>query len=193
MIRASLILFLLLCEIFSVRSTNPLYTKKDILIDDKIVGTWSNDDKAKWKFTKEGEGYKLALVDKNGNNAEFDVHLLTLGKYKFMDIYLTRFDHNVGKNLDECGLLHPFSHAFMRVDSIDNEMKLKTFNSKWLEKTVEKNPDLIKHNKINKNNKVSILLTAETSELQSFILKNAEGEAFKSEFVLKQMNKPLSE
>ncbi len=186
------LLFLLLCLTILtgclVRSLHPLYTKKDIISDDKIIGSWSDDEKSIWKFTKDGDEYKLVHTDKNGNKALFDVHLLKLGKYKFMDIYLTDLDENLDKKINGFGFFHLLPvHTFMRVDSIDKEVKLRFFNLEWLEKTIKENPNSIAHIKTGKGDDETVVLTAETPELQSFILKNAEGEAFKNELVLKRV------
>ena len=192
------LLFLLLCVTILtgclVRSLHPLYTKKDIIFDDKIIGIWSDEENAKWQFTKDSDGYKLVDFDKRGNKAQFDIHLLALGKYKFIDLYLTDLDENFGEKFNGFGLLHLVPvHTFMRVDSIDKEIKLRFFNLEWLEKTVKENPNSITHIKTGKNDDATVILTADTPELQKFVLKNAEGEAFSQELVLKQMNGLLSE
>ena len=67
---------------------NPIYTDKDVIVDPVLVGTWgSGEPKEKWVFTKTAaRSYKLAQTDGDGVTAEFDVRLVRLGDYRFLDL-----------------------------------------------------------------------------------------------------------
>ena len=192
-----LILIPLLIVLFAtgclVRSLNPLYTEKDVIFDPALIGVWEPDygDKEKWEFQKgEGKSYKLIHTDKHTNRAIFEVHLVKLGSWKFLDIFVVSFEDDSGKDIGEklnyFGLFHLWPvHTFMRVDSIGDELKLRWFNLDWLSGKLKENPKAIQHLRFGKESDNDILLTASTYELQDFILQNVETDAFKDELVLK--------
>ena len=74
-----------------------------------------------------------------------------------------------------------------RVSQIEPELKLALFDFDWLEKFLEENPGALAHHLEKPDGKDGrIVLTASTSELQSFVLAHrGEGELFKKpgEFV----------
>ncbi|MGC8743695.1 MAG: hypothetical protein ACP5T0_07445 [Verrucomicrobiia bacterium] len=172
-----------------VRSINPLYTEKNLIFDEKLLGEW----KVKldvWKFSKQGNGYLLTQIDNEGKKAEFEVHLLKLGKYRFLDFYLKEFDKDLGKKLNSFGLLHLIpAHSFMRVESIEkDETKLRVFSLDWLKKTVEQNPNIIPHILVHDKDYPDVILTAETSKLQDFVLNNVEDAFDDLEITLERQN-----
>jgi|YelNatPaOPRAMG01_1025707.scaffolds.fasta_scaffold24995_2 hypothetical protein len=193
-----LILIPLLIVVFAtgclVRSLNPLYTEKDVIFDPALIGVWEpdNDNKEKWEFQKgEGKSYKLIHTDERTNRAIFEVHLVKLRNRKFLDILVVSFEDDSGKDIGEklnnFGLFHIWPvHTFMRVDSIGDELKLRLFNLEWLLEKLQQNPKAIKHLHFGNESDENILLTASTYDLQHFILKNVETDAFKYEIVLKR-------
>jgi hypothetical protein len=77
-----------------VDSLNPLYTDKEIVFDESLLGEWIGMDPsatAGLKFIKEGkDGYEIAILD-DGPNGEpkttfYDAHLLNLSGQKFLDV-----------------------------------------------------------------------------------------------------------
>src|SRR4026207_11159 len=73
-----------------VPSLHPLYTESDLLFDPAVIGSWAEKgDEDIWRFQKAEKGdktYKLICIEK-GVPAEFIVHLVQVGKLKFLDIY----------------------------------------------------------------------------------------------------------
>lgn len=174
-----------------VKSLYPLYTEKDIIFDEALCGEWmeeNENNKTIWKFVKDedGKSYKLTHTDEDGNKAGFSVHLVKLGKYKFIDIYLVDLMES-SKSVNHLAVLHLApTHTFARVDEIGDKLRIRWFNLEWMENLLKTNPDTIEHYRFLTNNKDDyvFMLTAKTDKLQSFILKNAEGDAFKNEYVL---------
>lgn len=171
-----------------VRSINPLYTEKNLIFDENLLGEWKAEGEV-WKFSKQDNGYLLTHIDKEGKKAEFEVHLLKLGKYRFLDIYLKEFDEDLGKKLNGFGLLHLIPvHSFMQVEAIEkDEVKLRFFSLDWLKKTVKQNPNIIPHILVGDKDDPDVVLTAETPKLQDFVLNNVEN-AFESEITLARQN-----
>jgi hypothetical protein len=70
------------------------------------------------------------------------------------------------------------------VDEVGGSLKMAAVNPDWLGKHLEKNPKAIAH--LRKKEGV-ILFTAETKELQAFVMKHAAGEElFGDGFTLKR-------
>ncbi|MGC8886084.1 MAG: hypothetical protein ACP5MG_02875 [Verrucomicrobiia bacterium] len=183
------VLFISLLTGCFVRSLHPLYTEKDLIFDENLLGIWQDENTNKWEFTKEDKGYQLTHTDERGNKAIFEARLLKLEKYRFLDLYVVGFDDGFDQKLNGFGLFHLIpAHTFMRVDSIDKqEAKFRFFNLNWLKKIVKQNPKTIEHIFIGEKEDPDVVLTATTAQLQSFVLKNAEGEAFENEFMLKKI------
>src|SRR5437660_5604467 len=77
-----------------VDSLNPLYTDKDVVFDESLLGEWAGMDaneKGGMKFIKEGNDAYVAVMsdtDANGEqkNTFYDVHLLNIAGQKFLDV-----------------------------------------------------------------------------------------------------------
>jgi hypothetical protein len=166
-----------------VPSWNPLYTEKDLISDDRVVGTWKEDEETKetWVFKKgEGKAYQLAHTDSDGKTAKFAAHLLKLEGRTYLDLYVTDIEGQVN---ELAGWTLVPAHLFLRVDEIGDSLKMAAANADWLEKHLEKNPKAIAHQKTGDRT----VIVAETKELQAFVTKHAEGEAlFGEAFALKR-------
>jgi hypothetical protein len=158
-----------------VPSWNALFTEKDLIFDAKLVGTFNGDDGEVWEFAKDGDKrYKLTYTDKNGK-ASFEAHLLKLQDRQFLNVHLDESGYE-GLKLDALTKITMFpTHLFFRVDEIGTSLKMAAPNPDWLGKHLEKDPKAIAH--LRKKDGI-LLLTAETKELQAFVLKHATGEAF---------------
>ena len=169
-----------------VPSWNPLYTEKDLVFDDKLLGTWKDsDDKETWVFERTGEkSYRLTHTDSEGKKGKFDAHLLKLNARNFLDLYLT----DLGEKGLECNslaqaMLVP-AHLFMRVDEIGDSLKLAAVDPEWVKKHLKTTPKAIAHRKLDD----SVIFNAETKDLQAFVGQYAEGEGlFGAPFALKRL------
>lgn len=87
-------LLLCLTGCVPVDSLNPLYTDKDVVFDESLLGEWVGTDaneKGGMKFIKEGNGaYVIVMSDTAANgeqkNTFYDAHLLNIGGQKFLDV-----------------------------------------------------------------------------------------------------------
>lgn len=181
----SSIALMLIAFVFAgcVPSWNPLYTDKDLVFDAKLVGTWSEDDEP-WEFEKIGDKrYRLTHTDKDKQVGKFDAHLVKLGKYRFLDLYVTQLSQDELKaNSLATSMLVPL-HLFLRVDEIGDTLTMAMMNPGKVKEHLKKNPKAIAHRKVDD----SIILTADTPDLQAYVIKHAEGEAlFDGSFTLKR-------
>jgi len=166
-----------------VPSWNPLFTDKDLIFDPKLIGTWKGDREGVWKFEKDGDKhYKLSYSDEQGK-ATFIAFLLKIEGRQFLNLFL---EDGYDKDLQMNGLawltLVPV-HLFLRVDEIGTSVKMAMVDSRWLHRYLKENPRAIAH--LSHPNRD--LLTAETKELQEFVLKHAEGKGlFGDSFILER-------
>jgi hypothetical protein len=167
--------FLLAVLVGCVPSWNPLFTEQDLIFDAGLIGTWKGDHDELWKFEKDKGGekhYKLSYSDKRGK-ATFVAFLLKIKDRKFLNIYLVD-DSEQELQLNGLAFMTLVSvHAFLRVDDMGESLKMAVCNPAWLDKHLKENPKAISH--LRQPNR--ILLTAETRDLQAFVMKHVEGEA----------------
>ena len=165
-----------------VTSVNPLYTQKDLVFDPALVGVWSEDnDKNIWAFEKVAEKeYKLLHTDEKGRTGTFAAHLLKLGKYQFLDLHLVDPGEKEEWQINELAalaiIMRP-GHLFFKVSQIQPTLQVSALSEEWLTKLLEKDPKTIQHEKIqfgSDTNSCRNVLTANTKDLQRFILKYAD-------------------
>ena len=164
----------LLCS--CVPSVRPFYTDQDVVWDARLLGSWLPDGKTDseiWTFEKSGEkSYKLTLLDR-GKKGEFDARLFRLKDEYFLDLIPTKCDY-APDQADLVGVSMIPGHLLMRVPELGAGLKLAFFDSDWLEKFLTKNPATIEHYREGER----ILLTAETHELQRFVLEHLQDGLF---------------
>jgi hypothetical protein len=171
---------LLLGGCVPILSLYPLYEKKDVVLEKKLLGTWVDDvnnPETTWEFKQIDEpenAYKLIFTDEEGRKGSFVAHLLKLENELFMDIYPSELpcemeDPNKMDWPYNCFFLVP-AHAFMKIDSIEPQLKMRIALESKIEELVEENPKAIKHTHVGDR----IVLTAPTKELQALVLKHVD-------------------
>ena len=180
------ILFYLLAVILGgcipVASLHCLYTDKDMIFEEKLLGTWvqePNNPKTIWEFTRINEpnnAYKLIFTDEEGKKGSFVVVMVKLQDKLFLDAYPSEVpweleDPNQMKWPYDSFFLIP-AHTFIKVDSIEPQLKIRVTMDDKMEELLKENPNAIEHTSIDDR----IVLTAKTKELQEFVLKYAEDE-----------------
>lgn len=154
-----------------VESVYPFYTAKDLAFEPALLGRWS-DSATKaveyWEFAKaEGASYLLTTVDAHETNA-YTTHFFHLQEHQFLDLRTTNYD-----DMNRLPL-----HLVVKISQIQPTLKLSVLNYDWLTKLVKKDPKAIRHivvpeNPDDTNTANMIYLTADTKELQKFILRYA--------------------
>ncbi|GAF73214.1 unnamed protein product, partial [marine sediment metagenome] len=163
----------------------------NVVFEEKLVGTWVDDPNSPentWEFERIDEprnAYKLIFSDNKGKKGSFVAHLVKLQNRLFLDVYPDELpwepdDPNEVKRLYNSFFLIP-AHTFMRIDSIEPQLKMRLTDDDKMKKLLEEDPNAVKHTSI--ENK--LILTASTKELQAFVLKYADDErVFANEVVL---------
>ena len=160
-----------------VPSLYPLYTDEDLIFDPALVGVWSGEDSDDtWSFTKTGEKrYQLVDTDQEGKEGTFVAHLLKIDGRLYLDLYPDKPD--LEANDFYMGHLLPV-HSFMRVATIEPNLRCANVNPEWVDQFLRKNPDAIKHERLEDG----VVLTAQPKELQAFLAEHEKTEGAFSEF-----------
>ena len=157
-----------------VTSVYPFYTAKDVVFDPALVGAWAetgstNTANEHWRFEKAaGQAYKLIVQD-NEKQTEFDTHLFNLKGRLFLDLCpRERPDNSL-----------PLHYLFT-VARREPALEMNMLDYDWLKKLIEKDPKAIHHivvpKKLGEDGESDLVLTADTAELQKFILTHEKTE-----------------
>ncbi len=181
-----------------VMSLHPLYTEKDVVFQERLLGRWVDDPnspKTTWEFNRIEEpknAYNLVFSDEEGKKGSFIAHLVRLrsvgtpGKSRlFLDVYPSEPPEEME---DPNKLELPYNyffliptHTFIKIDFNGPQLKIWLTNGEDMEKLLKEEPNAVKHTFIEDK----LILTAPTKELQDFILKYADDKrVFKGEIVL---------
>jgi len=167
-------------------SIYPYYTSKDVKFDPALLGNWAEADNTNsrpqtWSFEQiNAQTYRLIVMD-NDEKTEFDTRLFKLKNHAFLDCLPRKHEDFASP-----------CHVLLRVDRLQPILELRLLNYDWLRKLIEKQPKAIRHALIPQASKQGdetegFVLTAETAELQNFILKHLETkEAWGDALVLKR-------
>jgi hypothetical protein len=162
-----------------VKSLHPLYTEQDVIFDEKLVGCWSeySSDEA-WCFSRKGEtGYQLVYSDRSGKSGRFVARLFRINEQVFMDLYPSLSSEEFNQN--DFFKLHLLPvHTFAHVKQIGPTLQMRFPDPEWLRKLVEKNPETLRHEKVERE----IIVTATTNEMQAFWLKHLDTEGAFGDF-----------
>jgi hypothetical protein len=154
-----------------VTSVYPFYTEKELVFEPALLGAWvdaptgTNSGSDQTVFEKDGVlQYKLS--DGKGGES-YEAHLFKLKDQLFLDV--------ISSN---CKGAIP-AHSLMKVTLTESTLRISLLNYDWVKKLVEKSPKVIRHHKVYKNAETTdydFVLTADTMELQKFVLKQLKNE-----------------
>ena len=155
-----------------VTSIYPYYTAKDVVFEPKLVGRWMETEKSSktneyWEFTRAGTNDAYTLTVHEGDKeTEYQMHLFRLKDFTFLDgLPMERHDDFVPP------------HYVLKVSRLEPTLDLALLDYKWLGELLEKQPGALRHvvvdAKPGDSGDGQVVLTADTAELQKFILKHA--------------------
>jgi hypothetical protein len=159
----AVVLCLLLSLSGCVPSLHELYTEKDLVFQPGLLGEWveaKQESKTTLVFTKvDDKSYKLVFASEK-DTMSFAAHLVKLGDKLFLDI-------GADPSAD-CHTLALPVHMFFLVSQTEPTLRMRDFDDHWLDEFLKKNPGSLKHDIVDKD----AVVTASTSELQSFVLQH---------------------
>lgn len=153
-----------------VTSVYPFYTDKHVVFDPALVGTWvepgsTNAASDHWRFERlNQQAYWLTIGEINKTN-RYETHRFRIKQHVFLDL---RTANRVDEQLP--------LHYLIKIETTGAKLQIKPLNFEWLAKLLEKHPQALRHilvpNEPGNTNNNQLVLTAETPELQKFILKH---------------------
>ena len=152
-----------------VTSVYPFYTKHDLTFEPALLGDWVESGKTAddglLRVEKLGEqSYLITPHGKDSTNSAV-AHLFRLKRQLFLDTCATNH------SLD-----HIPVHQVEKIIQLQPELVTASLKYKWLEEQLKKNPRAIRHITIRDgdpdDDHERIVLTADTAELQKFILNH---------------------
>jgi hypothetical protein len=193
-------------------SLHPLFTRENIVFDEKLLGTWAeepNKPENVWEFARLDEGsagtlaqefkedlakfYRLNVTSKEDNGirkASVVACLVKLEDRLFLDVFPDKFPSGE-QDIEKLPLLYNAFffvpvHTFVKVDLAGNQLKLRLTDDEKIAKLFEAEPAAVKYETVDDRP----ILTASTKELQAFVLKHAgDDRLFANEVTLTRKSK----
>ena len=151
-----------------VPSLHSLYTGKDVIFDDGLLGDWAEakaDSKGTLTFSKGDEGsYKVVSSD-GKDTSTLSGHLVKLADKRFLDL--------TADSAEDCHTLVIPVHMWFLISQTGEKLQMRDFSDGWLGDLLKKQPAALQHEIVDKD----LVLTASTRELQSFIITHANTKA----------------
>jgi hypothetical protein len=152
-----------------VMSVYPYYTVKDLTFDAGLAGRWAKDGVTNqfWEFkTVADKSYLVTTRDDHETNY-FDAYLFRLEGHPFLDLCTTNRD-----DFRQFPL-----HMAVKVARDKDTLRLAVIDYGWLGKLLEAHPATLRHiivpeKPLDTNSSKMFYLTAETRDLQKFLLQN---------------------
>jgi len=150
-------------------SLHPLYTDKELLFEEKLLGTWAeNGDKWEFEAGSDPNSYDLTVADEGGKG-EFAAHLVKIDDMLFLDLFPTGLELEINEFL----AMHLLPvHTFMKIEQIEPTLQMRMMDLEKMGDMLENDPNLVKHEIVEDR----IVLTASPKELQQFMKEHADDE-----------------
>jgi hypothetical protein len=150
----------------------PFYAEKDLTFDPALLGAWRDVQTTNnlWVFEKEDTNvYRLTLVDGENSNLTH-ARLFKLDGHLFLDMVTPKVDlKENGKQMFPPPIP---AHTIARVEQITPSLRVAIMNFEWLGEYLTNNPAAIRHYMWKEGKDSFPILTAETVDLQKFILQH---------------------
>jgi len=191
-----------------VMSLHRLYTKENVVFEEKLLGIWVDDsNETTWEFKRvvdesdsiykfkrpdESEkAYELVFYNnEDGTKGSFFAHLVKLENRLFLDVFPNQFPSEQ-QDWEKMNWAYNFfffesAHTFIKIDSIKPQLKMRRTVSDDMKKLLKEDPNVVKHEFVEDR----LILTASTKELQAFVLKYADDDRVFAEEIVLTPEKP---
>ena len=155
-------------------SVYPFYGEKDVVFEPALLGHWTKPQHPdeRWTFERDnGDGYRVACVSEGKTNAG-EAHLFKLASQTFLDLSAPTWKEDIQPQPVP-------SHILARVTQIKPTIKMSELSYEWLGQLLATNPAALRHLVIKTGDKPEdrrIVLTADTPELQRFVVRHIKTE-----------------
>ncbi len=166
-----------------IKSLHPFFKESDVIYKKEFLGTWIDQDSAKWVISKyefskgfmKGDStdnsYLIEFYEDTLAPSKFNAHLFKLDNILYVDFFPVLKDQ-----MEDFFSFHLVpTHSLARIEFKDNgQVFINWFSEDWIHKLFEENRVKISHETISMDggeNAAGYVLTASTNELQQFIRK----------------------
>jgi hypothetical protein len=152
-----------------VPSLHQLYTSRDVILDDALVGAWvDSSSRERWDFRSgEDSAYRLVYTDDKGRDGRFIVHLVRLGADRFLDLY----PDSMAQEGNQFWSLHFVpAHTFALVESITPQLRIRPMDEDGVKRYARAHPALLPSTTVGDD---EFVLTASTAQLQAYLRRHA--------------------
>lgn len=158
-------------------SVHPIYTAADTpLIEPGLVGTWKQSgDKETYTITRAGDGYHMLVKNNEASGAkqwEFSVRLVKLGDSSFADIAAVEEERQAHE--EHWGTLFVPTHMFVEWTLEKDTLTVRMLKRAWLQSALADEKITLGHTRLDAS---TILITADTGDLQAFLKAHAKDDA----------------
>lgn len=158
-----------------VTSVDPFYRENDPIFEPALLGHWTKVQQPDecWTFEQgNGNSYRVVCADKGSTNIG-QAYLFKLEGHTFIDFSAPTWKEEIQPEPVP-------SHILAHVVQLNPTLKLSVLNYDWLKELMAKDPKALRHLVVRRaeNPEYSrIVLTADTAELQRFVLKHLNTQA----------------
>jgi hypothetical protein len=151
-----------------VTSVYPFYTDKDIVSESGLAGKWAstNEETEHWVFEKDAtRAFRLTYTTKTSTNI-MSATPFRLGDNKFLDLM---GDPETGSETQPPPIP---SHFLLHLLRTSPSITMVPMDYDWLTQLLTNKPAAVRHHFIGEGDKRRLVLTADTKELQAFVIKH---------------------
>ncbi len=165
-----------------VPSLHPFYSPGEPVFDARLLGTWSNEDEARFVFSRSGKNSYLVSLEAEGNSYRLRGHLIRVAGEALLDLTPIELDEDAEAERLLIGHLLAV-HSIHRLRFEGDVLELASLDDDWLDKRISRGEIVIGHARIDD----VLVLTAPTRELRALLSRYAgDDEAFPSPFELRR-------
>ena len=152
-------------------SVYPFYFEKDVVFEPALLWDWTKGrlSNEHWKFERDGEKAYELTYNAGGRKSRARAHLFRLRDQAYLDLI-------VPDATDDAFPAIP-THLLLRVIQTGPTLRVAALDREWLGKLLAKNPTAIRHQVVEGGGYQRLVLTADTAELQRFVVKHLKTEA----------------
>jgi hypothetical protein len=155
-------------------SVYPFYGDNDVVFEPALIGHWTKvqHPEERWTFERDnGNGYRVACVT-DGNTNACRGHSLKLKGQSFLDFSTPTWNEDIQPQPVP-------SHILCRLTQLKPTIKMSDLSYEWLGQLLATNPAALRHLVIKTGDNPEdrrIVLTADTAELQRFVIRHLKTE-----------------
>lgn len=164
-------------------STHPIFTDKDNMFDEALIGTWQAEDGIPdvgtfevTRWAPDDNSYRVVIRNQaDVKKGTFQLYLSEIDQTKFLT---GKFEKPRSEKAGTEKLADNALYLTYAIDQLERgHLKTRQLRGDWLAMHVKGNPQILKHEwnaRLGDPEKKDLLLTASTAELRAFVLSQLD-------------------